>query len=220
MRWPWQTEEPALDQILSLERIERYLVAANNNRRKAYKLYALNTAVSECLYVSMQMLEISLRNRFNACLADEFGDDWYDAPGVITTLHHRTSIKDAKLNLIIDKKHIEPSRLVASLTFGFWTACLGNNYEEKLWRPALHKAFPSKPKTIQRRAINNLLSPLRSLRNRTAHHEPILYWDLPKHYETILTLTGWLSPPARDWTERHCRFRATYTKRLASLFRR
>ena len=43
------------------------------------------------------------------------------------------------------------------------------NYDRTLRRPALHRAFPGRP----RREVQRKLNSLRQLRNRIAHHEPI-----------------------------------------------
>jgi hypothetical protein len=218
MDWPWQ-KPVDLQSVISPERYLRYLMVAGFNARKADKLYTLNTEVSACFYVSLQMLEVALRNQFHARLTDAYGADWYDQNGVITTQHHRRDISGAKIDLVMDRKPLEPGRIVASLTFGFWTACLGTNYENKLWRPALSKAFPNKPANIQRKAINKELTPIRLLRNRIAHHEPILYLNLPKHHANIMKMIGWLSNDGAKWTAQRCRFKRTYDSRLADMFR-
>jgi len=54
------------------------------------------------------------------------------------------------------------------------------------------------------------LAPIRTLRNRIAHHEPIIAWNLPRHYAKIIELTGWLCPSAAEWCEAHSRFREAY----------
>jgi hypothetical protein len=51
-----------------------------------------------------------------------------------------------------------------------------------LWRKALHRCFPHAPKPPKRSAINSTLTPIRMLRNRIAHQEPILSLNLAKHY--------------------------------------
>ena len=80
------------------------------------------------------------------------------------------------------RKEIVPSRIIASLTFRFWTAMWGGGYEMTLWRKALHRCFPHAPKPPKRSAINSTLTPIRMLRNRIAHQEPILSLNLAKHY--------------------------------------
>lgn len=51
---------------------------------------------------------------------------------------------------------------------------------------------------------------IRVLRNRIAHHEPIVHWELFDAHERMLLLTRWLSPAAADWCERHSRFRTEF----------
>ena len=59
------------------------------------------------------------------------------------------------------------------------------------------------------------ISRIRKLRNRIAHHEPIIHWNLPKYHEEILKVTRWLSPVAEKWTRHHSRFNDVYpSKRI------
>ncbi|WP_258394121.1 hypothetical protein [Stenotrophomonas maltophilia] len=50
------------------------------------------------------------------------------------------------------------------------------------------------------------------MRNRIAHHEPILGWNLHRHHDEILTLIEWLSPPAATWCRENNRFPQAYPK--------
>lgn len=203
-----------------MERLQPYLDAAGGERMIAYQLYTLNSAVSEALYQPLQMLEVALRNRFHFELSTAYGEDWYDKAGVITNIFQRKQIKEAKQNLITENKSVDPGRIVASLSFGFWTACLGRHYEDQLWRKALHKAFKNAPKGMLRRHINRSSTPIRVLRNRVAHHEPILKFNLPSRHAAIIELTSWLSTAAAEWADRHSRFRQVYDADLAELFQR
>ncbi|ERP97784.1 hypothetical protein Q669_21500 [Labrenzia sp. C1B10] len=207
-----------LDDILSLERFQRYLDAANGDRSLAYKLYALNTAIAEAMFSPIQMLEVALRNRFHAELSKTYGDDWYDQIGVITDVFQRNQIAEAKLNLVRDRKPIEPGRVVASLSFGFWTSCLGRRYED-MWRRTLRHAFQHAPDGLTRKRINSPLTRIRLLRNRIAHHEPLLKHNLLDRHDRIVEITGWLSPIASDWSKHHCRFSEVYDDDLSKLFR-
>lgn len=67
-----------LERALSLERFARYLDWANGDRNRAVELYTLNTQLSECLYIPLQMLEISLRNRIHAVMSAALHDHWYE----------------------------------------------------------------------------------------------------------------------------------------------
>jgi len=112
--------------------------------------------------------------------------------------------------LAAEGKAITPGGLVAALTFGYWTAFFGTDYEE-IWRRTLHPiARQASGKSLRRKDFASQLTPIRVLRNRIAHHEPILTWNLPKHYDSMLRLTEWLSPAAAAWCQTHCRFCVVY----------
>ncbi|MDQ0304497.1 transposase InsO family protein [Ancylobacter polymorphus] len=102
--------------------------------------------------------------------------------------------------MIRDARKTEtPGRVVAALTFGYWTAMVGREYED-LWQRTLKDiARQEGGKGLTRKHFSKPLAPVRTLRNRIAHHEPILYLDLPKHYYSLLQLTHWLSPVAAQW---------------------
>lgn len=108
--------------------------------------------------------------------------------------------------------HEAHSPIVATLSFGFWISLLGPggrtatgrkaNYEMTLWRPALRAAFAHRA-PLTRRQVHRPLNDLRALRNRIAHHEPILGRNLLNDHERILEICGWMSPATRAWVEHH-----------------
>jgi hypothetical protein len=61
-------------------------------------------------------------------------------------------------------------------------------------------------KGLRRKDFSGPLATIRILRNRIAHHEPIIEWDLPKHPSKITELTGWFCPAAAEWCAAHSRF--------------
>lgn len=211
-------EAPLLsfEDALSTERFNAYVESVQGDRERALALYALNSQVSAALYIPLQVLEVTLRNRFHHQLSEAYGECWYDRHGVITNLFQRQQISEAQLELVREKRPLEPGRIVAGLTFGFWTSCLSGQYDESLWRKGgLAKAFFAGGEKPKRSKVNGLLNPIRKLRNRIAHHEPILYWDLPKHYRNMITLTEWLVPAAAEWCEAQSSFERTFDPELA-----
>jgi len=82
-----------------------------------------------------------------------------------------------------------------------------------LWQKRLNKiARTEEGKGLKRKRLAGPLTPIRVLRNRIAHHEPIIRWNLPKHYAAIVEITEWLSPPAAAWCQKHNRFNDVYPK--------
>ena len=205
----------ALVASLSPERIATYVAATGGNRERAMRLYTWNTAVSAAFYGPLQGLEVALRNAMHRELGAAYGTDWYDNTACGFDAGTLRRIEAAKDDLRRDGYPTDPPHLVAALPFGFWVALLGRggragglgaakrNYEMTLWRPCLHKAFPHAK--ISRVQAHHPLDYLRTFRNRIAHHEPIFTRHLAADYQSILTVTGWISQEAQAWIDHHSR---------------
>jgi hypothetical protein len=74
-------------------------------------------------------------------------------------------------------------------------------------------------KGLARKDFSRPLTQIRLLRNRIAHHEPILHWDLKRHHRQLRDLTLWLSPPAFAWSRDLDRFEMIYPAEGALLAR-
>jgi len=198
---PASTEELVhkLEAALSIERFARYVKWADGDKQRALELYSLNTRLSESLYTPLQALELAFRNRINAVMNAAFSDRWFDVEEIITVVNQRKQIANAKADLERAKRGSSaiPSKIVAAVSFSFWTAML--SYED-LWRSHL-RVIASKPdgKGFARKDFSRPLGRIRTLRNRIAHHEPILHWNLSEHYDEIMKLTAALSPPVAEW---------------------
>jgi len=115
-------------------------------------------------------------------------------------------VAEALNDLTREGKEPTPGRVVAALTFSFWTAMLSPAYET-LWQQDLHRvARRADGAGLRRKDLSSPLTPIRVLRNRVAHHEPILGWNLQKHHEAILRIIEWLSPAAAAWCRTLDRF--------------
>jgi Abi-like protein len=195
-----------MEQALSLERFGRYLDWAEGNRARAIELYTLNARLSESLYIPLQMLEVALRNRIHAVMTEARHEAWFQDAEFLLGERQPDQLAKAIEDVRANRRDPTPGRIVATLTFSFWTSMFGKDYET-LWQTTLHR-IASRPggKGLKRKDFSAPLAPIRSLRNRIAHHEPIIMWDLPRHYSKIVELTGWLSPPAAEWCAAHSRF--------------
>ncbi len=198
-------KDSTLEESFSLERFQRYVEWAEGSKENAFQLYALNTAISEALYTPLHILEVTLRNRLNMLLSRRFGETWYDNEAIIFG-NLKAKLQKARHDLTAEKYEPTSGRIISVLTFGFWTGLLSPHHED-LWRSTLHEiARKEDGSHFARKAFTRNLTPIRVLRNRIAHHEPILYWNLCKHYKNIITLTKWLSPDAATWSQHHSRF--------------
>jgi hypothetical protein len=175
--------------------------------------YAWNMALSESLYPILQALEISLRNAIHHAAVDHFNqDNWFDDRSIIHHRYNQTTIANAKLSLERQNKPIEPDRIIAELTFGFWTSLLDRRYEQGFLYPIIRATFPHIPRRDRtRHHISQRFNKIRDLRNRVFHHEPIWYWnDLAQQHQDMLEALVWMAPAMKEMVMTIDRFEETY----------
>lgn len=192
--------------LITRERLSRYLAMSNGQEAAAMHLYEVNTRLSEALYLPLQGLEVCLRNALAHELGKTFGDAWYNN-------FHGSFGNEAQAMLdaaMKSAKKIKGSagsgRIIAELNFGFWVTILGSRYDDPLWRKVTRHAFPDRPRGVERRDIHQNLDRLRRLRNRVAHHEPIIHLDLARDHAAILQAIGWICPVTAQWVAASSRF--------------
>ncbi|HEX2080651.1 MAG TPA: hypothetical protein VHG08_23305 [Longimicrobium sp.] len=207
----------AIRKALSSERLDAYGIGRSDDEKLAN--YFWNLALCESLYPSLHGLEVALRNAlFDAGralfpgLATRDVHCWLDADPPVILIDERTAVDLAKRRLLDRRKPLEPGRLVAELSFGFWTALFDVRYEQSriLW-PRLFSARlldAGCPRSMRsRKALSPLLNRIRHLRNRVFHHEPIWHWnDLAQQHQLALEMIGWFSPALRATIEPNDRF--------------
>lgn len=199
-------EMTSVEKLLSLERLTRYTVLSAGDRRAALKHYEHNTRLSEALYTPLQGLEVCLRNSMSLELAALLGANWYDNGHGVFQYPITEMIDRAKRSLIQDGKTINMGRMIAELSFGFWVSVLGPRYDTPLWVGGMRKAFPHRPKGVERADVQKALNAIRRLRNRVAHHEPIVHRKLADDHALILKLISWCCPHTSRWIETQSRF--------------
>jgi len=203
--------------IFSQERLDGYLGHAkcNNSKTDALIAYSWNIELSQALYPALQILEITLRNFLHQALSTNFDTEyWFELP----FLHdrERKQALQAKDSLRKGNKKIEACRVVAELSFGFWTSLFDVRYEhgQVLWPKLLKHTFPFLPKKQRTRAfLSRELNRIRFLRNRIFHHEPIWHWkDLMEQYDSTINLTRCLSPSASKYLNVFDQFLMVYSE--------
>ena len=64
------------EDIISQDRMQRYLAACNFNTRKAMTLYRYNIRLSQELLAVVGCFEVALRNKINRHFVAQDGNDW------------------------------------------------------------------------------------------------------------------------------------------------
>lgn len=192
-----------LEEALSIDRLSTYSQLAGNDPEKAILLYLRNIDFCSALYGPLQTLEIVIRNAMHREFSGAYGAEWYDNPSLRLEHQQQAAIIDVKNSLRLQKKAVIPPQVVASLSFGFWVGLLGNKYEN-FWRPHLYSTFPKLPRPSKRKDVHGSLNKIKRLRNRIAHHEPILNRNLDEDYQLILSAIAWVAPEVARWVDFHC----------------
>lgn len=194
-----------LSGAFSSQRLEKYINLYNGDVMKVAAHYKANIALSESLYTSLSVFEVTLRNALSKELERMMGrKDWYSVFPSNPALKSLTSEVTVAIRHISQRgEMVSPDKIIAELTFGFWVTLLNSEYELSLWK-SLRLAFPHMPKKDRKR--KNVSSPcnaLRKLRNRVFHHESIC-WDLDYitdiHNRLVMVL-GWINTDMPLWLD-------------------
>lgn len=200
-------------EALSLARLAPYHTAAAGDDAGALWHYQSNILLCEALYPSHQLLEVTLRNRFEILLMKRYGSYWFVDPGFLKILSGQAEerqIKDAITSLTKRGRGLSSGAVIAELSFGFWTGLLGNRYQGRFWGPGWLILFPHQNLLDSRKGltpafektVNAKLREIRLLRNRVFHHEPV--WadaGLCAKYQDIRLLIEWICPQVLEWMD-------------------
>jgi len=202
-----------LERTMSRARLSRYMRAANGDLPAALGLYEKNVALSESLFGFLHGLEVAIRNSMHHVLSQDLGQpDWYQ-DGLALPWHTAPQLNFTRLmNGIVHEARTRAGagapigKVIAELKFAFWSNMLASRFDP-IWRSSLYKAFPNgRP---LRSDVHLRLEVIRWLRNRIAHHEPILtsrnevYTGFTTHptitMPQLLQCVEWVSPATAQW---------------------
>lgn len=180
----------ALDRSITPIRMSTYLSEASGDASLARELYLWDRAISVGFLADLAILEVALRNAMSAQLAAKWGVQWYADPAVPLDDRSSSALNTA-WGRIADPK--TPGKVVAQCMFGFWRGLLDKGDHigkaprrvrcdyEVLWRGVMDKAFPGGRAQARTDGIRwnreyalAIVSRINDLRNRVAHHEPLV----------------------------------------------
>ena len=199
------------ENVISADRMRRYVKACSGNAQKGLTLYRYNLVISSEMLKIISCFEVSLRNRIDRTMEPYLGNDWLRdscLPGGIfdnpRTLGTQKIIRNAYNGLNADGKY-SPTKLMAEMKFGVWKYMFSGPQYAATGQKLL-SVFSAKPKStpshnIDNKYIFNELDSINIIRNRIAHHEPICFAaGLPNksvmyvqnEYQRIMKLLKWM----------------------------
>ena len=187
----------SLESVLSRPRLDKYRTSVADTARVVMGRYIWNLALCKALYPELQFLEVAFRNRLHDALKAHFAvAAWFELPWL--SYREQQKVADAKAELQKRQSPREPDRIVAELSFGFWTSLLSGTYDQVIWnqRAVVRQTFPHMPNRLRtRRRISDRMHQLRLLRNRVFHYEPIWHWrNLAQQHADLRQTLQWLEP--------------------------
>lgn len=194
-------EFDALTASLSPQRFATYLSKAAGNKHYAFALYLYNARLSKSLLFPLSVTEVTLRNAVDAALVAAHGQNWHQDDNFRTQV-----LNDQSLNAL-DRgfqraRSNDRGKVIAELTLDFWSNLFRIEYAD-LWRTKANIGFPGLGRGEGRAEIQALVKQINRLRNRVAHHEPILDMNIPDHQAKMIKLTKLRCLTTANWMRHH-----------------
>ena len=193
-------ENETLEQLLSNKRLETYYKQFEGNKNKAIEYYQLNIKVSESFYPLLANLEVVLRNLIHKSFSVRFGSDFWFDNIIFKELSEQVNI--AKSKIIKNKQMLTSDKIVAELTFGFWTSLFNKQYALLFWKPLTYVFKELNTNLKHRDKIAFRLNHIRKFRNRIFHYEPICndLAALKINHTNIIDILNWLDKDLVVWS--------------------
>lgn len=173
-----------LEYFLSKPRLGRFLIATENSRSKAQKLYRINLRVSQAFYPVLNLFEIFIRNILNYQISSYFSNsNWIitektgfmNDPSLASSRYYlKKSVTKAERAIRRKGGTITAGKVIAEQSLGFWTS-LFDTHHYRLIGGSVIQGFPNKPPHMNRNQVNQKLNDVREFRNRVYHNEPICF---------------------------------------------
>lgn len=156
----------------------------------------------------IQHVEVLLRNCLDRALTYRYGMHWYLNPALPLSSEARRSVRKAAQRAGRKNSPPAPGQVIAELSFDFWRFLLTKAYQSTVW-PLLRHNLVGDP---TRATFEATVATVYSLRNRCAHHEPVVKQNavrereyLDTHVAALDRVACWIDPAAGEWIVSHSR---------------
>lgn len=174
--------------------INKFITPQRLSKYKTIENYEQNLLLSKHYYIPLSILEVSLRNSINLHFENMYGKGWLLNQSQFLRNDLVLKINEAKSKISKRGEEINKEKLIAELSFGFWTALFKSPYAKQMRTTDLKRIFsnlPSKDKElIDRSSLSVKLNHIRAFRNRVFHHEKIIskpeFNNIGKDIDTVL----------------------------------
>lgn len=180
-------------------------------------LYVWNTQITKALLEDIQHVEVLLRNKVDASLRDTIGELWF----ISNQLPHAPATRDSVIKAINRTGQtpdcvLSRDKVIAELSLDFWFYLFTKRYSTTVW-PRFIAQIGANP---ERKQFYQQLGRIYRLRNRCAHHEPIVKADFETERKAIAAdqfamhqIANWIDPLAAEWIKAQSRVDGLRAKR-------
>jgi hypothetical protein len=218
-REPEPVNLEAVAATLSPERLTKYMARTGHNVAKALELYIWNQEIGAALTVTLSQFEVCLRNQIAKVLVNAYGEAWHTKARLryhnqdTTTEFEKAHERGRKA-----RNGFDPAAgdFIAGSDFNLWRELCKPLYAGVFWGKRVQLAFPHAPAGKERDTlvqVHRRVDLLLKLRNRIAHHEPIIGSNLEPigeklrdRHRDMAELLGWMDPNFAHWMAARNRF--------------
>jgi hypothetical protein len=209
----------SIKNTLSLSRMSTFERAVVGSSVNALDLYNWNAQLSSALIYPFHIFEVSLRNAVSDGLSSVHSANWHTAQSF------RRSLKKAKYGYCplddlekVTRKHKNLSKVIPELKFVFWEKCFTSRFQGQIWEKHILNTFPNHASlnlssTDLREYIRIQTGLVREVRNRVAHHEPILKFDIPLLMQSMEQMVRLRCEDTSEWMIANQQVLAVYQAR-------
>jgi len=197
---------------LSISRLSTYEAVVVNGKalstEQALKLYAWNAQISAAFFAPLHLCEVVIRNAVADGIERVYGTNWPWSRAFEISLPNPTQGYSPRKDLINARRGMTTAgKVIPELKFVFWEKLLTKRFDDRLWKPFLFSVFPNYDQTLtvsdMRSRLRVLLENVRELRNRIAHHEPIIGRNLETDFENIDAIIRYRCIDTAYWSYRN-----------------
>lgn len=203
MRLAKPTDPAAVAACVSTPRLTKY-AAIKAGLDEQLELYAWNAQVSTAMMLPAHFAEVLTRNAVSEALATVYGPEWPWAHDFELSLPnpHPPAYNPRRDLISVRSRYPTTGKVIADLKFAFWGQMFTARHHGRVWKAQILSLFPNAVETdakVLRKRIHADLDSIRILRNRIAHHEPILTRNLSDDLARILDLVQLCSTATASW---------------------
>lgn len=181
-------------------------------------IYIWNTRLSKAYLEDIQHIEVLLRNRIDTQLSAARGSHWFDDDSYFRfTGQFKKAVATAKRRA---GSRYSPGKVIAELTFDTWRFLLARRYKTTLW-PIVFRGLPNLAAEGRgQEDFEGQVAVIYGLRNRCAHHEPLVKRDplaeaarLDTFDAALSQVARWIDSDAALWIDKNSRIPAIRNSR-------